>query len=377
MARPKLQALPAPANSDILEKSAETMDWLRNNIKVGFTGERGPAWWANATTKAGTWTLPEGSHFEGPVPLEEVRKLLDIKLVKGRVFVEYLDADGERQITTDESTEPIVNAATGRIFGYPSDGYRIHPYLETLSGFINKILHDEQAEVGSVGLLHHGGQAFLQAVLPEHYEVAGYGYTPYLLAVTSADQSRSTSHSTGVRGAVCDNTVNAAVRQALTRFAQKHTRNSVAKVQAARDALGIQLAQVAEDFHDTAEQLLDIDVSDEEFKRWLNMTTPLLDEDGKPKIGRSLTMAENKRDKLIQLTKDPKVQPWWGSAFGVLQLDNTYRTWGQTVRGAEGGRFERNLTNDANGITAAADREALDALAKVLKRPEPLAAAIA
>jgi len=75
-----LPVLPAPAVPDIMEKSAETMTWLRQNIKVGYVSERGPAWWANgAITKDGTWdTIPDGSHFEGPVPMEEVRKLLDI-----------------------------------------------------------------------------------------------------------------------------------------------------------------------------------------------------------------------------------------------------------------------------------------------------------
>jgi hypothetical protein len=125
----ELPALPAPAVPDIMEKSDETMNWLRTKIRVGYTTERGPAWWANgAVTKAGVWVgIPEGSHFDGPVPMEVVMDLLDIPLVKGTVFAQYLDKDGQRQIATDPDTQPIINALTGQIFGYPKDGYKIHP----------------------------------------------------------------------------------------------------------------------------------------------------------------------------------------------------------------------------------------------------------
>src|SRR5580765_4669049 len=95
--RPQLPTLPSPAAFDILEKSAETMNWLRDNIKVGFTDERGPAWWANATTKAGQWEIPDGSHFPGAVPMEVVLAQLDVQFAKGTVHVTYEDEAGLKQ----------------------------------------------------------------------------------------------------------------------------------------------------------------------------------------------------------------------------------------------------------------------------------------
>ena len=197
----ELPTLPKPAAFDIYEKSRETMEWLRNNIKVGFTAARGPAWWANgATTKAGDWTeIPDGSHFDGPVPIEAVLATLDVQLVKGQVHVTYLDENGERQVVADPAVQPIVNAKTGKVFSYPKESYAIHPYLQTLHGFIQKIQYDEAVAVASVGLLRNGGVAFLQAVLPEQFEVAGFGYVPYLMAVTSADLSRRTQFALGFK----------------------------------------------------------------------------------------------------------------------------------------------------------------------------------
>jgi phage/plasmid-like protein (TIGR03299 family) len=364
-----LPELPSPAAVDILEKSRETMLWLRENIRVGYTTERGPAWWAaGAVTKDGTWdTIPDGSHFAGPVPYEEVRRLLDIPLVKATaVYAEYLDENGQRQVARDESVLPVINARTGRIFSYPKEGYRIHPYLVTLHGFIQEILDDPDVGVGSVGLLKQGGVAFLQARLPESFEVAGYGYQPYITAVTSADLSRSSTWLTGALGAVCDNTVNSAILGALTSLKVRHTRNSDLQVQKAREKLGIQLVQVAEDIGSAIESLVKVDVSDAEFRQWLDLTAPLPErkETKSGSGGRGYTLAENEREEKIRLwTKDEKVAPWTGTGFGIFQLDNTYRTWEGIVRKAS--RLERNFSNDALGLTAKADLEALDALARV------------
>lgn len=363
-----LPQLPTPTQFDIYEKSAETMEWLRHNIRVGFKSKRGPAWWANgAVTKAGDWTeIPDGSHFEGPVPIDVVLATLDVKLVKGEVHVTYLDEHGERQVAQDVGTQPIVNAGTGRIFSYPKEGYSIHPYIQTLHGFVKRIQYDEEVGVGSVGLLKNGGVAFLQAVLPETFEVQGYGFVPYLTAVTSADLSRRTIFTTGFEGAVCDNTVDAAILGALTLFGLKHTRNSLPKVQQARERLGIQLAQSGELIGSAIKELCKIEVSDKEWTAWKDETVSLVDKDGNPKTKRGLGMAERKRDELDRLwTVDPKGAPWRGTGFGVLQVDSTYRQWNQKVTSAEGGRIERNYSNTVFGISAKNDALALETLAKI------------
>ena len=99
--------------------------------------------------------------------------------------------------------------------------------------------------------------AFLQAVLPEHYEVAGYGYVPYM-AVTSADRSKKSSFSIGIKAGVCDNTVDGALLGAYSKVAFRHSRNSFPKVQDVRERLGLQLVQAADLVAEGIEGLLDI-----------------------------------------------------------------------------------------------------------------------
>jgi phage/plasmid-like protein (TIGR03299 family) len=364
-----LPNLPAPNVADIAEKSRETMEWLRNNIKIGYTDERGPAWWANATTKDGQWQIPDGSHFDGPVPMEEVRKLLDVPFAKGAVHVTYADEDGNTQVAADPDTAPIVNMRTGQVFSYPSKGYRIHPYLDTLASFMQAIQFDQDVAVGSVGLLKRGGQAFVQARLPETLEVAGYGYQPYMLAVTSVDLSRSTSFTTGALGAVCDNTVSNALAEALTALRIRHTSNSVLSVQSARESLGLRLRETGEQMGQMIDGLTRIDVSEADFEAWTDEMVPPVKPDPKSATGgRAFTLAEAKRAEINRLwTADAKVKPWAGTGFGILQLDNTLRTWGGRVTG-DGGRIEQNFARMADGRTAKADALALDTLARVLDR---------
>lgn len=372
-----LPKLPAPDVADIYEKSGETIEWLRQNIRVGFTSERGPAWWAQGfRTKTGEWAgIPEGSHFDGPVPIEEVRKLLAVPFAKGTVHVTYTDTEGNTQVSADPDIQPIVNQATGKVFSYPTKGYTIHPYLETLSDFITAIQYDQIARVGSVGLLKKGGQAFLQAVLPKTLEVAGYGYQPYLLGVTSVDLSRSTTWTTGALGAICDNTVTSALAGAVTKIKKRHS-GAPLSVQWARENLGLRLAQTGDEIGQAIRELTEIEVSEADFAAWKDeMVKPVAPDPSSPTGGRAYLNTERKREEFTRLwTADAKVKPWAGTAFGVFQLDNTYRTWDGKVTGT-GGRIEQNFSRLADGRLEKADTEAMEALAKVLGRRTILATA--
>jgi phage/plasmid-like protein (TIGR03299 family) len=363
----QLPALPQPENTDIAEKSNETMEWLRGgNILVGYVDERGPAWWANgAVTKYGTWEgLPEGTHFPQEVPVELAVKLLDVPLVRGEVeSVKYKGEDGRVKRVRAPQFVPVINARTGEVFSMPSKSYAIHPYLQTLHGYIESIQYDEHVAVSSAGLLRKGAVAFLQARLPETFEVAGYGYQPYIMGVTSADRSRATWHGTGALGAVCDNTVDGAVLGAATSIKTRHTRNSLPQVLAARDALGLHLAAKAEEIGEMIEQLANVTVTDADFEKWLDLEVEIPEKDAsKPDGGLKFVNAVEHRERLTdRWSNDPKVAPWKGTAFGGLQLVNTDRTW------TGNSRIKRNFHDAAFGTGAKADIASLKRLNSVLE----------
>jgi phage/plasmid-like protein (TIGR03299 family) len=349
--------------------SKESMEWLRTNIRIGYTDERGPAWHA-ATANAEY--LSDGSHYPGAVPEQEVRRLLDVPFVSAKIHATYTDAQGNRQVTEDPERQAIVTPDTGDILGVFKSGYQVHGYQEWTADQLSAILDQGRGELGvaSVGLLRNRGVAFIQAKLEgSGMEVGGYGIVPFITAATSVDGSLASTYFTGVEGVVCDNTLHMARNSALTKLKVRHSRNSAGRIGEIRDTLGL-VYQAADDFMAGAEQLLKTDVSERDFSAWLEEMAPVPAADPKSSTGGArYTNAVKLRDTYAAMwAHDPKVRPWAGTAFGVVQLSNTYNTWMRNVSGASGGRIERNFLNLVTGRQAADDSAALDKLAAVLQR---------
>lgn len=344
--------------------SKETMQWLRDNIRVGYTGDDGPAWWAGANYMA------DGSHFDGPVPVEEVERLLSVQFVEGTVFSTYTDADGNRQSTQDKTRKTIITPDTGDILGIFKQGYTVHGFQQWTADQIAAILDTSRGELGtkSVGLLKNRAVAFMQVQLTgSGLEVGGYPFTPYILAATSVDGSLSSTYATGVTAAVCDNTLAAALTGALTMLKVKHSRNSAGKLTDVRNALGL-VYQAGDEFAAAATALQSVDVTPADFAAWLDLTAPVPARDPKSSTGGArYTNAVKLRETYEAMwNHDAKVKPWAGTAFGVVQLNNTYNTWKRNVSGAAGGRMERTYLNMVTGVTAKEDAQALDTLAAVM-----------
>jgi phage/plasmid-like protein (TIGR03299 family) len=379
--------------------SKETLEFLRANVRVGYADERpdGPAWWRNA----GEY-MTDGTHFSGPVPAEEVQKLLNVPFVEaefsatyrrpvlnkdGSPKVELTEVDGEPQFipvtedvtVTDPTRKVIVSADDGFVHGIFRQGWQLHGYQQWTADQLAAILDQARGELGvmAVGRLAHRSVAFIQAKLEgTGLEVGGYAFTPYIGAATSVNGSLSSTYATGVTGWVCDNTLLAGLQSAQSILKVKHSRNSAGKLADVRNYLGL-VYQAGDDFAAFATALQSVDVSAKEFTAWLDETAPVPPADPKSSTGGiKYTNAVKYRDKLTQMyAYDAKVRPWAGTAFGVFQLDNTYRTWERGVKGADGGRMERNLLNIADGTTASEDGKALAVLGKVLDGK--LAAALA
>lgn len=345
--------------------SKETLNWLRSNIRVGYVGSDGPAWWANS----GEY-MTDGSHFDGPVPTEEVERLLSVEFAEGTVFSTYTDASGEKQVTEDKTRKTIVTPDNGAILGIFKLGYQVHDYKKWTADQIAAILDTSRGELGtkSVGLLKNRGVAFMQAQLTgSGLEVGGFEFTPYILAATSVDGSLSSTYATGVTAAVCDNTLADALLHAITRLKVKHSRNSAGKLADVRDKLGL-VYQAGDNFAAAAAALQKVDVTEKDFKALLDTVAKVPDRDPKSSTGGAkYTNAVKLRETYEAMwNHDAKVKPWAGTAFGWVQLSNTYNTWKRNVSGADGGRMERTYLNMVTGITAREDAQALDALASVM-----------
>jgi phage/plasmid-like protein (TIGR03299 family) len=345
--------------------SKESQTWLENNILVGFTAKRGEAWWSRGVSREdGT-----PNHFEGAIPVETVKtKLFDWTAVARRVAVEK-PATLENMTHFGDNGEPlrwavqadrqaIDTSDTAETMGFFKSGYRAHQYQEWLLGNVATILDDE-LQISSAGLLRNRAQAWVEVSMPETMMgPAGIAFRPNLLACTSFDGTLATTTKRTITAVVCDNTLHAALGTGGGTFKVRHSKNSGMKIAKAREALGI-VYNLADEFTAALEGLTAQKISPIQFRTVLDALVPVDDSMAKMTI----TKANAKRDKLSAMyLHDPRVAPWAGTGFGVLQAFNTYE---QHERGLNKAtiRAERNMLDTLSGASERADAEVLEVLA--------------
>jgi phage/plasmid-like protein (TIGR03299 family) len=344
--------------------SQETATWLNAMTLIGFTEKRGRAWHYRAEEQG-----DESNHYEGPVPVEDVRRrLFAWHTLEGEVNATVVTDDGVLSIP-DPSRKAILRPPgafgpddKGAWLGVFKDGYQGHQYDEWLLSQVATIL-DDDLHIGSAGLLKQGAIGWVEVTVPESLETPeGVVFRPNLLATTSFDGSIQTTYKRCVTDVVCDNTRTAALGEAGQEVKVKHSRNSDVKLGEMRDALAI-VHSIADDFSQQVAELCAIKVSDGDWAKFLDEITPMGDEQSE----RSRSMAEKKRAGLQRLwDNDIRVAPWRGTAHGVVQAVNTYVHHEGIVRGVD--RAERNMLRAVTGGVDALDRSTLDGLNRVIAR---------
>jgi phage/plasmid-like protein (TIGR03299 family) len=343
--------------------SKETLAWLNNNVLVGMTDKRGHAWHYKASEQGA-----ESNHYAGFVPVADVKRRLFHWTADARpigVSIPTITPSGvSEEWTTIDGRKAIVRSDTGAVLGIFGEGYQPHQYAEWLLGTVGTILSGE-INITSAGLLKGGAVGWVECSVPDNVHTPeGVTFRPNILAGTSLDGSVATFFKRTITETVCDNTLSIARAESSTTYRVKHTRHSGFKLADAREALDI-IWQSADDFADAVAQLCATDVTDRQWSAFLDGFAPVKDARGIALEGRSLTMAENKRETMGKLwNHDERVSPWRGTAFGVIQAANTYQHHEAIVRGTS--RVERNLLNAIDGTTEKNDAETIAILDRVL-----------
>lgn len=372
----------------------ETAEWYNNFCLIGHTEKRSKAWHYQEAMQG-----DEPNHYPGPVPYADVvRRLFDWKPIITRTanLLPCKKDDVELWLPKlDSENQPIVNPDTGKQLkqpfkvievpdmrgvvrsdnylelGHHSQKYRIHDYEEWLLKLQSNVISDT-LDIWSAILLRNGAQACVQAALPETVKDGNTGmeFVPYIHAYTSLDGSLSTTFAAQCLLIVCDNTMYAANNRAERRGRQyraKHTAGSLAlsKISEVQQALGI-IHQEADNAIEFFGELAAIKVTKAKAIEVVDIIFPPAVKDDSDRTKKS---RETKRDLIISTyTDDEMANVWKGTALGVMQAINTYATHYTTVRG--GSRTQRNADKIIRGEFAKVDQKTLEALAKVLDKPE-------
>jgi phage/plasmid-like protein (TIGR03299 family) len=343
----------------------ETLKWLNNNILIGYTDQRGPAWHDVEKLKG-----DESNNYPGAIPVDDVvRRLFDWEAVAVHLYekvvcdpaeADFIDKDGRPvQIVLDEGVKKIVHPVTRKRFRNAGRDYVIHQYPDWLLNAVKDII-DDDINIGSAGLLRGGGVAFVTIEVPETIEIIeGFGVRPHLLASTSHNGQLATSYKTVATFVVCDNTLAMALREKTPQFTVKHTRYSQLRLQTARDALQI-VHRMTDEVRALVTELSELKVSTSEWNRLLDELAPIPDRTKEPNNEKLVEKARTKQAEIRNLyDNDKRVAPWRGSGLGVLQAFNTHR---QQVAGKNKGRRERNMLHTLGRVTRREDTKVLAAL---------------
>ena len=347
----------------------ETSQALNNNVLIGMTDERGYAWHYRASDQGA-----ESNHYSGAIPLADVtRRLFNFHAVARPLDI-VIPADIETAQTIDENGVPvrserserfvaIAHSETNHVFTIAGANRAIHQFDDWLLGGISNLLGDTLV-ITSAGILNHGARAWVEISVPEtlHDDKTGFDYRPNLVGATAHDGTLATTYARTVTATVCDNTLagNLAESQgAGTRIKIKRSRHSLGRIDEYRRALSI-VHEVADDFVSNLHAQTETTVTDKQWFSFLDSWSAL-----PATAGAARTRSERRRDELTALYRnDPRVAPWSGTAFGVVQAVNTWTHHVAELRGAT--RADRNAERTITGGADKLDSDTLATLNRVL-----------
>jgi phage/plasmid-like protein (TIGR03299 family) len=340
--------------------SQETAKWLHTKIMMGFVEKRGHAWHYRAGDADS-----EANHYTGPVPVADMSERLfnweAVEVTGVTCEVPELTLDGVDSYKVEFPNRKYIvrprgalsDDDPGQIFQVAGLDYLVHQHKRWLHGEVEFILDAGEAEglgVGSAGLLKAGAIAFVQFELPDTIETkSGIQFRPQLLAAGSMDSSLSTTYKLVRTIVQCDNTMAGALGERSPQIKIRHTSRSAEKLSNVRDALELVYRDV-DNFSAEVERLVGKKMTKAKFGEFLDIIAPMPAETNKYGV----KVATDKREILEHLwTEDPRVAPWKGTAFGAIQMMNTFRHHsGKTT----GDRFERNQMDAIKGDTDREDR---------------------
>lgn len=338
----------------------ETMAWLRRYIMFGFCAKRNrKAWHFDASSADSV-----ANHVDGPLTRQMIVDRLFNFTVEEEPIYRFDRESGTFMVI--EGRKALVTSDTKETLYVPKDGYKGHDYTMTLLDKTEALL-GQGVGYGTAGLLKKRAVAFVQLEVPENFDTkSGVKFRPNLGIATSFDGSLATTAKRGITVWECDNTLAAGLGESGQTFKVKHSKNSLFKLESAREALDL-IEITANQASEELDKLSQWEVSDRQFADFLAKLSPIPElKEGDNTRGRTLAISKSETIRNLYET-DHRAAPWRGTALGVLQATNTYNQHEANIRGTDD-RDVRRFENFFSGKTEAADKSVLELLAKVCER---------
>jgi phage/plasmid-like protein (TIGR03299 family) len=345
--------------------SQETAQWIYDKFISGMEATHGEPWWKNRET------CNPANHYDGPIPIEAVEKLFGFDVNLSRVWVEdkegnmFLAEEFVGAVPDNQNTCYAIHSKSFSMDGHQFREWLIEGPAKVINGTVG---------ISNAGLLKNGAVAWVNISTPEEWRTPqGVDFRPQLLWTTGVDGSTSSIVKETDVISLCDNTRERALNSVGLSYKVKHTKGSKFKLKDAVTALRL-LEQNGEAFAAEIATLCEYGVTDQQFDAFLSKLVPMPDVsthdiNKRDYSTRSATIAANKRERLNELYRqDGRVAPWAGTAFGIVQMVNTYNLHEATQRNVKDHRAARNMENVLSGKIADQDNDALALLQKICER---------
>lgn len=297
-----------------------------------------------------------GTVTEGALTAEDALKTAQLdSVVKVSEEPIYTKVDG-KEIQLDKKFLTYRNHPKKGLTALGVVGTRYTP-IQNLEAFefLNHIADETGAVFETAGSLGNGERVFMTMKFPDSMMLGGVDVVNnYIMAVNSHDGSSAFIVAVTPIRAVCTNTVRLALTQAKSKVSLKHTAGATAKVQQARETLGI-VFKYQEAFEAEVEAMLSVKVSDAQYKKFVEAVIP--EPKKKDASERQLNSVEKKRGELMALWNAPTQQNVAGTAWAAYNAVAEWADWVKPIRGGDDKddlRSERMLFGGAEKLKARA-----------------------
>lgn len=298
---------------------AHNLERSIDGFETAFASRAVPAWHGLGTV------------FEGDLTTPEMLKLAhlndwDVRLEQVEVPEGYRTTSEEFRIIRTNPFDQGID-----ILGYAGERYK-EVQNEELFAFGQEILHGG-GRWETAGSIKDGKQVFASLAMPGEIVLDPKGRADtvknYLLLLTSHNGTFSVQGANTPTRVVCENTLNMALAGVTQSFKIRHTTTVQGRIQAAREALGLNVAYIDE-FEREAQALIETEITNQ---KWFDIVTAL---NPKPtnESKAAVTRWENKIDLLNSIytgqadgpnTQANIVGTAWGALNALTEQIDWYR----------------------------------------------------
>ena len=285
-----------------------------------FFANREPAWHKLGVVTDGAKTASEALKI---AQLDSTVKVSE-NSVSTTVNGQTITLDG-RYLTYREHPKTGLTA-----LGVVGERYTPIQNLEAFE-FLNHLADESGAVFETAGSLNSGRKVFMTMRFPESMKLANGAdvVDNYIMATNSHDGTTAFTIAVTPVRVVCQNTVRLALKLASSTVKLRHTANATAKVQQARETLGI-VWKYQEEFQAEVNRLVSEPFSNSDFKQFVEKLIPTPKDDATQRVK---NYAEQTRDSLIALWMAPTQQNVAGTKWAAYNAVAEYEDWAKPVRG--------------------------------------------